>query len=384
MKTHIAAFLGFVLAAALQASGAFLESDYDGPSREAMHPSPPPPPSPVKPPPRAGEEVRSLIRRLDPGNPYRHGSLVIYPLRLRNASVNNDIRTLDEAIRRDWISVREHTDARVSGVRVRNDSRHVIFIMAGEIISGGKQNRVVSEDILLPARSQFLDIPVYCVERDRWNGKTDRFEPGTYMVNPGMRKSVMAGASQETVWRDAEAQAESAGVSSPTRSYTAMYSDDKTASRLSGITAGFRGFCRNDVVGAVIVRRGAIISCDIFADPDVFARLWDKILMSAALDVLNETSGQRWLDDSLGSRDVRRFLDRAANADYEYTATAGAGRKYRIDDGVSGSAISWDDEPVHVILYEGRMVVPLRRDDDGIRPMPLPEARPDREQQIWK
>ncbi len=44
-----------------------------------------------------------------------------------------------------------------------------MVLLAGEILLGGKQNRVMTEDILLPPLSAPVDLQVYCVEQGRWS-----------------------------------------------------------------------------------------------------------------------------------------------------------------------------------------------------------------------
>ena len=44
-----------------------------------------------------------------------------------------DVETLDEALRRGWLAIQEKDVAVVAQLRVRNESRHCVFLMAGEV-----------------------------------------------------------------------------------------------------------------------------------------------------------------------------------------------------------------------------------------------------------
>ena len=50
-----------------------------------------------------------------------------------------------------------------------------MFIQAGDIVKGGKQDRVLTVSLLLPAKSGRVPIASFCVEQGRWSarGKED-------------------------------------------------------------------------------------------------------------------------------------------------------------------------------------------------------------------
>ena len=100
-----------------------------------------PRPIPLPRPVPAGVLVQ-LIHRLEIGQPVSYQQVTIYPLQLRQGA-NSNIRTMSEAMDRDWLEIRELGQARVPVLDVRNNSAHSIFLMSGEIVLGGKQDRVI-------------------------------------------------------------------------------------------------------------------------------------------------------------------------------------------------------------------------------------------------
>ena len=56
--------------------------------------------------------------------------------------------------------------ARVNTLYIQNVSNDTIYIMAGEVVKGGKQDRVLAQDMILPPNSKKVDISVFCVERN--------------------------------------------------------------------------------------------------------------------------------------------------------------------------------------------------------------------------
>ena len=83
----------------------------------------------------------------------------------------------------------------VPEVVVENTSRDAhVFIMAGEVISGGKQTRTVREDVVL-APGQRIELGVFCVEKHRWQGSPN-FGAANQLVPQSIRKELQLGADQ--------------------------------------------------------------------------------------------------------------------------------------------------------------------------------------------
>ncbi|MEI6971760.1 MAG: DUF6569 family protein [bacterium] len=356
--------LACLLLAVDSSTGAYLESDGGHDDRRPLEIVHPPVPLP-RPMPESANPVSDLIRRLEVCSPYRHGGLTVFPLRVRRASSMDEIRTLDEAIRNDWIVVREKREAAVCELQVRNDSQHIVFLMAGEIVAGGRQNRILREDVLLAPESGFVNIPVYCVEQDRWAGKSERFTSAVSMAHQELRRSAMSGASQDSIWLAASAKAASAGVSSQTRNYQDIYDDRRVKRQIDNAVSRFDRVMSRDTVGAVSVIGNRIVVCDLFGDPRLFSRLWGKLCRSYALEdiaAIDTTSG-RWRDHTfeITVRDVERFLSGALGAEYAKRPSPSAGRTLQISGAVTGAAILWDSEAVHAVLFPGF----------GVEPMPM-------------
>ena len=65
---------------------------------------------------------------------------------------------------------------RVNELQIENTGAEQVFIQAGDIVKGGKQDRVLTVSFLLPANSGRLPIASFCVEQGRWSarGKEDQ------------------------------------------------------------------------------------------------------------------------------------------------------------------------------------------------------------------
>src|SRR5260370_5450920 len=62
---------------------------------------------------------------------------------------------------------RRHDGAQVNSLVLVNNSKRPLILLAGEIVTGGKQDRIIGKDRLVPAGSDAIEPRVFCVERGR-------------------------------------------------------------------------------------------------------------------------------------------------------------------------------------------------------------------------
>ncbi len=106
--------------------------------------------------------------------PLQAGNLQIFGLHWE-AGDGPNYTTLDDGLAAGLLEVTEVSDGgTVPTLKVHNKGDTLAFLMAGEQLAGGKQNRVLNASILVAAHSE-LPIPVSCVERGRWAYRGPRF-----------------------------------------------------------------------------------------------------------------------------------------------------------------------------------------------------------------
>jgi hypothetical protein len=353
---HARQFAKPVLIAALlcgrapfQVSGAYLDTGTGTPDRQEIAP-PVRLPGPFVPP--EINPLRRLLARVDVGRPRSDGRLTIFPLELRGAGDQTDIRTLDEALSRGWLAIREQDQARVSEVVVRNESAFTVFMMAGEILSGGRQDRIIRSDVLVRPGRDAVTVPVYCGEQDRWKGDREAFDRAPHLASQTMRGMAARAATQEAIWTEIDGLLKESGASSPTRSYQSLYGDPDTRRRIDALAERFREIQTRRTVGWVIVDRGRVVSGDVFGDPDLCARLWDKVLRSHAADFIMKDDDRRHGDAASDvSAAVRRFLEAFGAASQARENTPGAGESFALQGRVDGHALVWDGSLVHAAAF---------------------------------
>ncbi len=75
------------------------------------------------------------------------------------------------------------TGASVNQLVLINRSKRPLLLLAGELVSGGKQDRVIGKDRIVPVGAPPLPLDVFCVEHGRWTGSS-QFAAANTIVHP--------------------------------------------------------------------------------------------------------------------------------------------------------------------------------------------------------
>ncbi|MBN2537131.1 hypothetical protein JXB37_02520 [candidate division WOR-3 bacterium] len=302
------------------------------------------------------DQVVSLLRGLRPSAPAVHGNLAVFLL-TGPATGSRDYVTLDRAISKGWVEVEEKEGGEVNTVRVRNKSSQRVFGLAGEMITGAKQTRMLQQDVLLPAKSAWLDLPVYCVEHGRWHGESDRFGSKGQIVAGRVRGNAANNQSQGEVWAEVSRSNADLGIVTGTDRFDAVFEDEKVQGRLEEYRRGLGESVpalKPDAIGVAVAVGDRLVCVDIFCSPAMFRKMWPRLLESYVVDALASTPTGK-----LSAGEVSDFLAEAAAAPIVSQPTVGSGQLLRIDGAdLAGSALVSGSEVVHLDLFPGEQTDP--------------------------
>jgi hypothetical protein len=289
--------------------------------------------------------------------PVAHDNLAVYFIH-GSAAQGVVPMSLEEALAKGRVKVSE--TGSVNELTVENVGDDEVFVQAGDIVKGGRQDRVLSVDLLLPPHSGRVLIAAFCVEPGRWSarGQEDarQFSTSTaampsheaklaiqsYVAGAAVRGRADAAARQAEIWatvRETQEQlSRSLGTpvnaaASPSslqlslenaklREAQAVYFD---ALRSAGELA-------DDIVGYVFAINGKITGGDVYASSALFRKMWRKLLIANITEAISEMNGANASLPSLD--DVQAFLtaadsvppsERALNTDVRLATGGGAG-----------------------------------------------------------
>jgi hypothetical protein len=203
--------------------------------------------------------------------------------------------------------------ARVNTLAIRNRSNLPLLVLAGDIVSGGKQNRVVRADLIVLPGEMFLELPVFCVEQGRWSvdpstGKADFGASGAGMAEQSLRKAVIGSAEQREVWSTVDRLNEKRG--SGQSDYAAGVLQEglqKQVARSYSVLA--EALAVKGVVGVVAYHSGSCVGLDLFASEALFAAYRERLAKAYILDALErDREGRLKAGIVVPEADARRRL----------------------------------------------------------------------------
>ncbi len=310
----------------------------------------------------SGAAVDGLLKGLSVGTPVEYENLTVFPLTGR-ATGSTSYLTLDKAIRDGDVIVEEKDGGSVNTVRIRNQSDRYVFALAGEIITGARQTRMLQRDVVIPPKSKWLDLSVFCVEHGRWSGTSEQFSSKGQIVTGALRGKANQTRDQSEVWAEVSRNNAALSIETATDRFDAVFEDEEVQQKLDGYRRGLEAavprFAAN-VLGVAVAVGDRVVCVDVFGSPGLFKKMWSRLLESYVIDAIaRKPSG------ATDAADVRDFLADAAEGETVVQAGIGAGQLYQIEAGrLSGSALVRGSEVVHLDLFpvEESDSSPLRLD----------------------
>ncbi len=299
--------------------------------------------------------------RLLPGITYEN--MTLFPVVTSGGTDTSAFLTLDEGLASGEVIVTEQGSggmirperitpasglnggAAVNQLVLINRSKRPLLLLAGELVSGGKQDRIIGKDRIVPVGAEPLPLDVFCVEHGRWSSGS-RFSAAKTMVHPSVREQAALAKDQNQVWSavragstanvavngraeaviaapmiTADSIIQAVEVAAPTQAYSKIYEDGRVGTsvdqmvaqlerRFEKAVAGLKG---ERVVGVIVAYGDEVAWSDIFASPELFNHYWMKLLRSYSVEAL----ARPMIREVATEGDAREFLRRLSGKTVE-------------------------------------------------------------------
>jgi hypothetical protein len=290
--------------------------------------------------------------------PIIHENLAIYLVHGKSAPGPVPL-TLAEAMVKQ--AVRVHETGNVNELQIENLGTDEVFVQSGDIVKGGKQDRVLTVSLILPPKSGKIPIASFCVEQGRWTarGKEDVTTFATAsasvpsreaklamrapaapvavaaepMTTAGLRRgdtrvgemragyASEAGSRQQQVWDNVRKVQQ--GLSSnlgTTVNAAASNTSLQLALENEKLKDAQRGYITalqkvaekdDDVVGYIFAINGKLNSAEVYPSNGLFRKMWPKLLDASVTEAIGQKNGDK--DANPTSEAALAFLDAASN-----------------------------------------------------------------------
>jgi hypothetical protein len=316
------------------------------------------------------------------GDPVEFGNLAVFPVSSKSPKNEDRFITLDEGLETGTVEIVEKSAVPawdqgqaertadgdpisestlsldggndVNELMVINRSEKPLYLMPGEIIVGGNQDRTIGEELVVAPDGQPIPLNVFCVEHARWGardeqdyanlllaselnsasaaeidrgaikGLAEEANDGKFIASGGtlskpVRLAVQQGNNQTDVWEEVAKEIASSKVEAETGTFIANYSDAESAERLTPYMDRLHDpvAATNNVVGVIVAVNGEMESLDVFQSTPLFKKLWPKLLKSYALDASNapvDEAGRKTATRETASAFLREIAQANASA----------------------------------------------------------------------
>jgi hypothetical protein len=291
--------------------------------------------------------------------PVTYENLTVFPVVSSTDYDTSQFLTLEEGLSSGEVIVREqgaetlvrsrdsnrqyvpNSGPSVNQLVLLNRSKRPLLLLSGELVSGGKQDRVIAKDRIVAPGSDPLPLNVFCVEHGRWSAGS-QFTAAKTIVHPSVREQAAVKQNQSEVWDSVSAGSTyeyRAGIGSgsgvpvppaaaprlsrsdvgatmraeaPTQSYAKLYGSRRVLETVDGLVEEVQRRFRKEVsglkgervVGVVIAYGGEVAWSDIFASGDLFDQYWSKLIRSYAVEAVARPT----LREKASIDDARDFL----------------------------------------------------------------------------
>lgn len=295
-------------------------------------------------------EVNNFLKNLSIDKSISYKNMTIYPI-ISKSQLKDHLLLLDDSIENKTIEITEKGPGQVNSLELqKNDSKYPLFIMAGEIIKGAKQDRIISNDLILGKDEKKYTISVYCVEQGRWVNKTDRFESSQLIGANALRSAVVQKKAQTEVWKEVAKKNDTLQAGSATANYRASYESKVYQENSSGYLDHFLSLPGKNpnYIGVIVKINNKISNVDLFGNHNTFDSLWPKTLKAYAQDAVDND----YLSGLKEIVSVNNIFDSIKKSTFQELSNPGLGNEYSIK-GCSfyGNVLVYSNNVIHLALF---------------------------------
>ncbi len=283
------------------------------------------PGEPAPPPKLASSDYRL-------SGPYAHENLSVFLVHLPGAPQGGeDYQSLEEGLKAGTLRITERAQgAQVNQLEVENTGDRPVYLQAGDTVKGGKQDRTIGVDFVLPPRSGRTAVDAFCVEPGRWAARTMNDFPGVDIslsfdrseapVATKEQKLAIKGAqNQAQVWAAGnlanQGLANQGGLGLQ-RSFVLAAEDPEVQKKASDYANALGRIVegKEDAVGMAFAVNGELSTVEIYATSGLFLKLWPKLLKGSALEALAKKA-HKPAPREASAAEVAALLDLAARGE---------------------------------------------------------------------
>jgi hypothetical protein len=252
---------------------------------------------------------------VDYDSAFKFRNLKIIPIRKKGggggpSGTGMDVVPLAEALHKGLVTVTERGSTSFENVHYLRFNTHTdksVYIGGGEIVTGGRQDRMIVRDTILRPSEKDQYVPVMCVEEGRWSEKEKKFGYGNY-ANTDLRKVLDSGRNQVKIWQEVDRQLQLGKFKNNSLAYESKFLDKKYTAAADEYYKYFMGRFKgtdSNIVGFIALSGDKVIGSDVFDGTYLFYHQLEPLLRGYIDEAMGQGSPVTLQDAS-----VKRYADK--------------------------------------------------------------------------
>ena len=214
--------------------------------------------------------------------------------------------TLSEAMSEKQVVVNE--TGSVNQLSIDNNGDDFVFIHSGDIVKGGKQDRTISYDVIIPPKTKNVQLESFCVEQGRWQQREGEevvaFSANSKMLSSrDLKLAAKHENNQGRVWSKVSEQKAYLNEKLSSRNgYEVDVADNESATSLQlaleskelkkakeELNEELKDLINTpNALGYAYAINGEIYGVEVYNNTQLFTDLWDKVLESIIVEAISK------------------------------------------------------------------------------------------------
>jgi hypothetical protein len=226
------------------------------------------------------------------------GNLTVFPVLATTQEDFGPFVTLDDAIKAKTAVVREVAEGgpQVNRLVVENKGTTPIFVLAGTVVKGGRQDRQIAQDFVVGG-GETVAADAFCVERGRWHERDGKGavqgEFGTLktLANSSVRAAGQYEKNQGEVWSKVGEITTATGKQTATGTLTALLDDKDIAAAQAKVASQVLAHLgklepQREVVGLAYAVDGKVRGARWFANHRLYEMYRATLVNTATVEAI--------------------------------------------------------------------------------------------------
>lgn len=293
------------------------------------------------------KNLNEIIKKIRLGEKYFLRNIVITPIYLQiDLTEKKEFLSLDESIEKNY-SIKITDTGNINQVNIQNNTENPLFVMDGEQLTGGLQNRMFVHSFTLePQRRD--NYKVFCIEAGRWNGNTRVFNTQNDLSYSKVRLLNLITTrtklrnKQDIIWKEIENKSKNLNYYSKTSSLTDLNRFmDRTA---DDYIANYKYSNEN---GYLVEHNDNIVSIEILNENSMVQKLYKKMLKSYIYDAIGIENDKLYKVRDIANENLQVKPLRETEREKEF---------HIYNNRIEGKFYSYKDDTFHLSLFNNRRI----------------------------